>query len=103
MSLEREVMLLRSARDENLIDQSRHKFILLSQGETINKLFSTVGILENFIIEQDEVCSHVVINDQCMSFKLLISIVWHNFHKYTSHSDCSNCVEGLLILMAGLV
>lgn len=55
MTLEREVVLLRCARDENLIDQARHKFILLSQEEKIRKLFFRIESLENFIIEQDEV------------------------------------------------
>lgn len=63
MTLEREVVLLRSARDENLIDQARHKFILLSQEEKLRKQIFRIESLENFIIEQDEVnevcCFHL--------------------------------------------
>ncbi len=51
-------MLLRSAMDENLFDQRRHKLILLSQEETMKKYISRIESLENFIIEQDEVSSN---------------------------------------------
>lgn len=48
-------MLLRSERDENVIDQTRHKFFLLSQEEKIRKQLHRIEALEDFIIEQDEV------------------------------------------------
>lgn len=48
-------MLLRSERDENIIDQTRHKFFLLSQEEKIRKQLHRIEALEDFIIEQDEV------------------------------------------------
>ena len=47
-------MLLRSARNDNLIDESRHSVGLL-QKDVIKKLVSRIEILENFILEQDEV------------------------------------------------
>ena len=55
LMLEKEIMLLRSAREENLLDESRHRYVLLSLEETNKKLLSRIGTLEDFIIEQDEV------------------------------------------------
>lgn len=56
MSLEREVMMLRTSRArENLTDVPRHEFILLAQDEKLKNLVDRIDALENFIIEQDEV------------------------------------------------
>lgn len=55
LALEREVMLLRSAKTENLSDQNRNQYILSSLEQTKKRLLDRIEALEDFIIEQDEV------------------------------------------------
>lgn len=55
LSLEKELALLHYANDDNCIDQSRHKLILLAKEDKITKLVARIEALESFIIEQDEV------------------------------------------------
>lgn len=55
LALEREVVLLRCMRDENIFDETRQKFVLLSLKEEFENSIHRIESLESFIIEQDEV------------------------------------------------
>ena len=48
-------MLLRSTREENVMDESRKKYVLISLEEAREELWCRIATLEDFIIEQDEV------------------------------------------------
>lgn len=55
LSLEREVMLLRSSKEENVIDQERHEYVLLAMDAKLKDKNDRIEGLENFIVEQDSV------------------------------------------------
>ena len=48
-------MLLRSVKEENIVDEERSRLMLLAQEEKMKQQLGRIKTLESFIIEQDEV------------------------------------------------
>ncbi len=55
LALEREIMSLRSEKEENITDQKRHSYIIVAQEAKKMEEAKRIEALESFIIEQDEV------------------------------------------------
>lgn len=93
LSLEREVVLLRCMRDENVFDETRQKFVLLSLKEEVKKYIHRIESLESFIIEQDEVYNFHSVT--AISVSLYFCSLWQR----KKQSGRKNTVDSMVLFL----
>lgn len=74
LSLEREVVLLRCIKDENVYDETRQNFVIDSLKERLKKSLDRIESLEKFIIEQDEVKTLCIVTSLWMYLFIIVFV-----------------------------